>query len=297
MKSGFVAILGRPNVGKSTLINALLSKKVSIVTPRAQTTRDDVMGVYNEKDLQIVFVDTPGLFEGKEALDAHMNKEARSAMKGAEVLVYLLDASCPDFTEDDKIIGTLNKQTPLVLVLNKIDLVTLPAATAAQKHFEEAFPKAEILQMSALTNYGLKELKEAVVAHLSEGPAYYPTDALTDKDHSFIAKEVVREELLHFLKEEVPHQCAVVIDEYKEKDGAAIIHGTVYVEKETQVGIVIGKAGTMIKKISMSARRELERMWGKHVTLVLLVRYEPDWRNNPNKLQKLGYGESKGDDD
>jgi GTP-binding protein Era len=297
MKSGFVAILGRPNVGKSTLINALLSKKVSIVTPRAQTTRDDVMGVYNEKDLQIVFVDTPGLFEGKEALDAHMNKEARSAMKGAEVLVYLLDCSCPDFAEDDKIIGTLDKKIPLILVLNKIDLVTLTIATEAEKHFKTAFPKAEILQMSALTNYGLKELKEAVVAHLSEGPAYYPTDALTDKDPSFTAKEVVREELLHFLKEEVPHQCAVVIDEYKEKDGAAIIHGTVYVEKETQVGIVIGKAGTMIKKISMSARRELERMWGKHVTLVLLVRYEPDWRNNPNKLQKLGYGESKGDDE
>ena len=290
MKSGFAAIVGRPNVGKSTLINALLSKKVSIVTSRAQTTRDDIMGIYNEKDLQIVFVDTPGLFEGAEALDRQMQKNAYRALKEVDCVLYLIDASILDYAPDDKILHNLKIQKPLFLVLNKIDLATVTMIDDLLKHYGEAFPDAKIIQISALTNFGLKDVKNAVVSALKEGPAYYPADYISDKDHSFMAREVIRQECLHFLKEEVPHQSAVVIEKCEEDGDQTTIHATIYVEKPNQKAIVIGKNGQMIKRISMSARHELERMWQKHVTLVCEVEYAPNWRNDPSKLKKLGYG-------
>jgi GTP-binding protein Era len=292
MKSGFAAIIGRPNVGKSTLLNALLSKKVSIVTSRAQTTRDDIMGVYNEKDLQIVFIDTPGLFEGQEALDKTMVKSAMSALKDVDCILYMVDCQIEDTTLDDKILRSLKTSKPLILLLNKIDLATAPMMAKLLEHYQTAYPQAQILQISALTNFGLKDVKDAVVAHLSEGPAYYPNDYVSDKDHSFMAREVIRQELLHFLKEEVPHQCAVALEDYQEDNDKAMIRATIYCEKLNQKGIIIGHGGEMIKKISMSARHELERMWQKHVTLVAEVEYAPNWRNDPNKLKKLGYGQS-----
>jgi GTPase len=295
MKSGFVSILGRPNVGKSTLVNALLSKKVSIVTPRAQTTRDTIMGVLNEKDLQIVFIDTPGLFEGKIALDKFMNQEARSSIRQVDAVVYLIDASTEDVSVDEDIIRSLRISSPLIIGINKIDLATAPGVEERLKHFKDVFPTATVIQLSALENYGLKELKTEVIKNFKDGPAFFPTDAITDKDHSFEAREVIREELLHFLNDEIPHQSAVLIDSFTEKDNSAKIKATIFVEKESHVAIVIGKGGQMIKKISMSARRELERMWHEHVTLETIVKFEPNWRSKPGKLREFGYSADERD--
>jgi len=290
MKSGFAAIIGRPNVGKSTLINALLSKKVSIVTPRAQTTRDDISGVYNEKDLQIVFIDTPGLFEGTQALDKQMQQSAYNALKDIDCVLYMIDASVTDYGPDDKILHNLKNSKPLFFLFNKIDLADATMIENITKHYGEAYPNAKIIQISALKNFGLKELKDAVASTLKDGPAYYPSDFLSDKDHEFMAREVIRQECLHFLKEEVPHQSAVLIEKFEEDKDHVIIHAAIDVEKENQKAIVIGKGGQMIKRISMSARHELERMWQKNVTLICEVEYAPNWRNDPNKLKKLGYG-------
>jgi len=296
MKSGFCAILGRPNVGKSTLLNALLSKKVSIVSPKPQTTRDQILGIYNEKGLQIVFIDTPGLFESDEALDKAMNKAARSSLQDIDCLLYLIDASNEDYGEDEKILSGIHSKKPWILAFNKIDLATAPMMEALTNHYKTLYPAAEQVQLSALTNFGLKEVKEAVASHLSEGPAYYPEEQISDKDHAFMAKEIVRQELLHFLKQEIPHQSAVYVSSFKEEKETAKINAVIYVEKETQKGIVIGHGGEMIKKISMSARHELERMWQKHVILILEVEYSPNWRNDAAKLKKLGYGDKDDED-
>jgi len=291
MKTGFVAILGRPNVGKSTLLNALLSKKVSIVSRRAQTTRDEISGILNGKDYQIVFVDTPGIFEGEAGLDKYMNRSARDAAKDVNAVLYLIDAGESDCEKDKKIIASLRTSAPIFIVLNKVDLCTLQDVIVLKETLKADFPKAELIEASLLHNFGLKEIKEAVIPLLKEGEAFYPKDALTDKDHAYQTKEVIRQELLHFLKQEVPHQAAVRIDSLKSVDGAYKIHGTVVVEKENHKGIVIGHNGEMIKKISMSARHELERMWHEHITeLRIDVSCEPNWRNDPKKLKDLGYG-------
>jgi len=290
MKVGFCALLGRPNVGKSTLLNALLSHKISIVTPKAQTTRDDIVGVYNEKSVQIVFVDTPGLFEGEEALYKIMYRSARSALASIDVVLYLIDATQNAYEYDDKMIKSLKTDAPIILVYNKIDLVTIDKMIALKDHYNSLFPSYKKIEISALTNFGLKDIKEAIKGFLKEGMPYYPQDMITDRDKPFMAKEIIREQILHFLKNEIPHECAVVISSFSEEKGAYFIEATIACEKESQKRIIIGSGGQMIKKISMNARRSLEKMWQSHVTLKCLVNVVPGWRNNLQKLAKLGYG-------
>lgn len=296
MKTGFCAILGRPNVGKSTLINALLSKKVSIVAPKAQTTRDDILGIYNERGIQIVFIDTPGMFEGQEALYKMMNKSARRSISDIDTILYIIDATTKDYTHDDKILSSIKTDRPIYIVFNKIDEVTAPEMEKLVEHYSSTFKDYKQLQISALTNFGLKDIKEAVISNLSEGPAFYPEDMITDKSPDFMAKEVIREKILHFLNQEVPHQCAVIITDWTEKSGSIKIEATIVTEKENQKAIVIGRGGDMIKKISMSARQELERLFKKHIILRCEVECMPDWRNSPTLLSKLGYGEEQEDD-
>lgn len=297
MKSGFIAILGRPNVGKSTFLNAILSKRVSIVSPKPQTTRDDIEGILTEKDAQMVFIDTPGLFDSSEALDQYMVKEARSSLSGADALLYIVSAENTDTSIDDALLKSLKTNAPLYIAINKIDLASAPQMEELIKHYSSLYPSAHILQMSALTNFGLKDVKEAVKSSLREGPSYFPEGSLTDKDEPFMAKEEIRQELLHFLKDEVPHQSAVVITKFASKGDEIKIEATIFVEKLTQRGIVIGKNGDMIKRISMTARRNLEKQWKKHVQLYLMVRYEPEWRNKPDKLKAFGYSKDKDDDE
>ncbi len=294
MKSGFVAILGRPNVGKSTFLNAILSHKVSIVSPKPQTTRDNIIGVLTEKDYQMVFIDTPGLFEGEGALDKFMNKEARSSLSDADICLFMISAD--NFDEDDpdfKTLKLLKLNCPFIILINKIDLATAPKMESLLAKLKEEFPNNEIIQMSALTNFGLKDVKDAIVKYLPEGPLYYEEGTLTDKSNSFFIKETIRYEMLHFLSDEVPHQAAVTISNLEEKSKELYCEATIWVEKKSQIGIVVGKGGEMIKKISMTARRELEKRLKKHVDLRIEVRQAADWRQKADRLKAFGYSKEK----
>ncbi|MCR5079654.1 MAG: GTPase Era [Bacilli bacterium] len=293
MKVGFVTILGRPNVGKSTLLNALLSKKVSIVTPRAQTTRDTISGILTEKDLQIVFVDTPGIFEGKERLYKEMKKSAFESSRDVNAILYLFDASSKSFEEDFKILSSLRSEAPRIFVLNKIDLIRLERAKEIKEEIGKAFPDVPLIEASFIENFGIKEVKTAVLPYLEEGDPFYPEDWYTDKDLSYQAKEVIREKLLHFLHQEIPHQSAVFIDSIKEGKNGLEIDAIIYLEKENHKGMVIGKGGEMIKKIRVASLSEMGRMWHRPISsLTLKVEVNPNWRNDPKVLSKLGYGES-----
>ncbi len=291
MKTGFVAILGRPNVGKSTLLNAMLSKKVSIVTPKAQTTRDAILGILTQKDLQIVFVDTPGIFYGQEKLYGVMKRTAFESSRGVDAVLYLIDASVKSLDDDLKIFGSIKTDAPRFFVLNKIDLIRPERGEELKSALKEAYPDVPLIEASLLENYGIREIKDAIVPLLSEGEMFYPEDVITDKDDAYQAKEVIREKMLHFLREEVPHQSAVVIDSIVNKDDHLKIKGRIIVEKKAHKAIVIGKGGEMIKKISMASRKELERMWHIGISsLTLEVEEIPGWRNDAKKLGDLGYG-------
>ena len=289
MKSGFIAILGQPNVGKSTFVNTLLSKRVSIVSPKPQTTRDNIDAIYQGQDLQLVFIDTPGLFESEETLDQFMNKEARSSLSGADAVCFIVSAENQNTEKDDAILKKLKFDCPLFIVINKIDLARAPEMEALLKHYISTYPNARILQMSALTGFGIKDVRDAISEVMPEGPQYFEEGVFTDKDKRFMAKEMIRNELLHFLKDEIPHQSAVTIDSFKETKDMVKIKATIYVEKDGQVAIVIGKGGEMIKKISMAARRNLQKDWKKYVDMRLEVAQSANWRNRPDKLAAFGY--------
>ncbi len=290
MKVGFVAILGRPNAGKSTFLNAVLSKKVSIVTPKAQTTRDSICGILTEKERQIVFVDTPGIFFGEGALDRYMKKSAFDSSKDVDAILYLIDGSAKDLEPDFSIIEGLRSTAPRILVLNKIDLLHIEEGEAKKKAIRARFPDYPLLEASFLKNFGIKEVKGEIEKYLIEGEPFYPEDTLTDKDLSYRAKEIIRQELLHFLKQEIPHQSAVLIKKFvPDRDGYRI-EARVILNKKNHKSIVIGKGGEMIKKISMSARHEMERVFKKHIhSLDIEVEVKEDWRNDPAMLKKLGY--------
>ena len=292
MKSGFVAILGRPNVGKSTLINALLSKKVSIVSPKAQTTRDAISGIYEDSSVQIVFVDTPGIHQGDKKLDSHMRRSAFSSSREVDCILYLFDASDKDIEADFKVIDSINSDAPKIFVLNKIDLVRPEIGKGKIEAIKEKYPDSQIIEASFKENFGLKEIKNAVIPYLSGEVPFYPSDMLTDKDTAYQAKEVIREKLLHFLRDEIPHSSAVKVTKIDLKKEGYVIAATIILDKENHKGIVIGKNGAMIKKISMASRQELERMWRARVaSLVLQVEVVPGWRDNIAKLNDIGYGD------
>ncbi len=292
MKIGFVSILGRPNVGKSTLLNALLSKKVSIVSPKAQTTRDAISGILNEKDYQIVFVDTPGIFYGKEKLYSLMKKTAFESSRDVNAIIYMVDASTKTLDEDIKIYNSINSDAPRIVILNKIDLIKAEEAKEKKEIISENMKSALLIEASIKENFGLKEIKEAIYSYLEEGEPFYPTNMITDKDKAYQAKEIIRGKLLHFLRQEIPHQCAVVISSFKENDDKIEISAKIVTEKENQKGIIIGKGGNMIKSIKTAAKKEMETSWHKNVaSLKIEVEADPGWRDSIKKLIEYGYGE------
>ena len=292
MKIGFVSILGRPNVGKSTLLNALLSKKVSIVSPKAQTTRDAISGILNEKDYQIVFVDTPGIFYGKEKLYSLMKKTAFESSRDVNAIIYMVDASTKTLDEDIKIYNSINSDAPRIVVLNKIDLIKAEEAKEKKEIISESMKSTLLIEASIKENFGLKEIKEAIYSYLEEGEPFYPTNMITDKDKAYQAKEIIRGKLLHFLRQEIPHQCAVVISSFKENDDKIEISAKIVTEKENQKGIIIGKGGNMIKSIKTAAKKEMETSWHKNVaSLKIEVEADPGWRDSIKKLIEYGYGE------
>ena len=292
MKVGFIAILGRPNVGKSTLLNALLSKKVSIVTPKAQTTRDAIMGILTEKDYQMVFVDTPGIHRGDLRLDKAMRRSAFDSAKGVNAILYLIDASSRSLDADLRIAGSLDKDSPLIFVLNKIDLVRPEVGQEIKQTLAASFPDSPIIEASLIENFGLRQIKDAVLPTLEEGEPYYPEDWVTDKDRAYQAKEVIREQMLLLYRQEIPHQAAVSIDSIEEKEGKLYLKATIYVSREAHKGIVIGKGGEAIRSLRLSSTKELARMWHKEIAaLNMQVVCDPSWRDDPKKLSLLGYGE------
>lgn len=289
MKSGFVAIVGRPNVGKSTILNALLERKISIVTDKAQTTRNSIKGIFDDGEYQIIFIDTPGIHKAHHSLGKLMNKEALNSAKEVDAIVLVVDAS-HNIDEGDLFINSsMSKDIPMFIAINKIDLVRINQAQAIKAKYQELYPRAKLIEMSAVQNFGLDELLENIKNVIKEGPRYFDENQVTDKDGSFFISEIIREKLLKILKEEVPHNLAVRVDEIKHKKEAMAVRATIIVDKDSHKGIVIGKDGKRIKAIGTMSRTELEEYYQKRIFLELFVSVKEDWLNNPRILKELGY--------
>jgi GTP-binding protein Era len=299
-RSGFVALLGRPNVGKSSLCNRLVGEKVAIVSERPQTTRRRVRGVLHLPGAQIVFVDTPGVHRPAHRLGELMMAEARGALEGVDVACLVVDASSPEPGPNDRraAFHVCGAPCPRLLVLNKIDLVPAAARAARLKAYAELAPTQRpfdaAVEVSAVTGEGLEDLVRALVARLPEGPPYFPEDTLTDQPEQLLAAELIREQALRLLRDEVPHALAVTVEDWQVRpSGLVYIRATLYVERESQKGIVIGRGGAMLKAIGEGARAEITRRLGSPVYLDLWVKVREGWRDHPASLQALGFGQDR----
>ncbi len=293
-KSGFVALVGRPNVGKSTLMNAFLQQKIAIVTPRPQTTRTRQLGIITEPGCQIIFIDTPGLIKKpRHKLDEFMVETAVEAFDDADVILWLVDSSEPPGPEDQAIaaqLSALGKETKIILALNKLDLVAAADIIPRSEAYRALLPEAEWIMFSAANQAGLPELLEMLIAALPQGPQYYPEDQITDVFLRDIAAEMIREQILLLLREEVPYGTAVQIEEFKERpDGVIYISANIFVERDSHKRIIIGKNGQQLRAIGTAARQEIERLVESKVFLDLWIKIEPKWRRNERALRRFGY--------
>lgn len=292
-RSGFVAIIGRPNVGKSTLVNALLGQKIAAVSPKPQTTRRRQLGILTNDTAQIIFVDTPGLHVARHKLGEYLNQEAQASLEHVDAILFLVDVSDEPTEEDKTVASLLNRvpsRTPRFLVLNKIDLPQPDVLAARVEVYSELVIQAKVLQVSARKGQGLAELLAALTQVLPKRPAEYPEDQVTDSYERDIAADLIREAALLKLRDEVPHGIAVRIDEFTERDnGMAYIAATLFVERESQKGIVIGEGGLMLKSIGTSARQEIVKMGGRPVFLELRVKVLKEWRKDEAALLRFGY--------
>jgi len=289
-KSGFVAIMGRPNAGKSTLVNALVGHKVAIVSPRPQTTRNRIQGILNREDAQIVLIDTPGIHKAENVLSRQMMDEAAQALNGIDILSLIVDAAVEFGAGDRYSLGWIKRfKGPVFLLLNKVDRVSKPSLLPLIDRYRKLFNFAEIFPISALTGEGCLDLVNAWLACLPEAPPYFPQDQFTDQPERFLAAELVREQAIHATREEVPHAIAVLIDSFEEKTDLIRIRATIYVEREGQKGILIGKGGETVKKIGTLARKEIESILGTHVFIELFVKVQPNWRQNAALVRQLDW--------
>jgi len=305
-RSGFVAIVGRPNVGKSTLVNALLGQKIAAVSPKPQTTRKRQLGILTTESAQLVFVDTPGLHNPRHKLGRFLNQEAQESLEGVDVILWLVDASARPTDEDREIASLLNdrpRRTPLVLAANKIDLVPAEALTSCLQAYQALLKKkgrvategssrndAHVISISAAHNKNLDQLLELLRSLSPFRPPEFDEEQVTDSYERDIAANLIREACLQQLRDEVPHGVGVRVDEFSEREnGMLYIAATVFVERESQKGIVIGEGGKMLKQIGSSARKEIEEMSGRPIFLELRVKVLKDWRNDENAMRRLGY--------
>ena len=290
-KSGFVAIVGRPNVGKSTFMNYVLGQKIAIMSDKAQTTRNKIQGVYTNQDCQIVFLDTPGIHKPKHELGNFMVESAYSALKEVDAVLFMVNAAEKRGPGDDFIIEKLKKiKTPVFLVLNKIDLISPDELLDRVESYQETIPFAGIIPISVLQGNNIQELMIALTNHLPEGPQYYPSDQITDHPEYFVVSELIREKILHLTKEEIPHSVAVTVDKMqKDEFNKVHVYANIIVERPTQKGIIIGKGGKLLKEIGVRARKDIEQLLGNKVYLELWVKVEKDWRKKKSHLQDFGY--------
>ncbi len=289
-KSGYVSLTGRPNVGKSTLLNAIVGEKVAIVTPKPQTTRTRITGIKNLNNAQIVFIDTPGIHKPKHKLGEIAVKEAKEAIREVDIILFMVEPEEPG--RGDKfildILNDLNK--PVILLINKIDRIKKNDLLPLIDTYRGLYPFKEIIPISALKGDNINRVIDTIVNYLPEGPKYYPDDITTDQIERFMASEIIREKIMDKTEEEVPYSIAVDLTDWKEHEGKGIfIHADIYVEREGQKGIIIGKGGTMLKEIGTKARLDIERLLGTKVFLELRVKTKKDWRSNERILRELGY--------
>ena len=290
-KSGFVAIVGRPNVGKSTFMNYVLGQKIAIMSDKAQTTRNKIQGVYTKDDAQIVFLDTPGIHKPKHELGEFMVKNAYSALKEVDAVLFMVNVSEKRGPGDDFIIEKLKGiKTPIFLVLNKIDLVTPEVLLERVESYKDALDFAGVFPISVLQGNNVNELMEGLINALPEGPQYYPADQITDHPEYFVVSELIREKILQLTQEEIPHSVAVTVDKMQKDEFDKVhVYANIIVERKSQKGIIIGKGGRLLKEIGTRARRDIQQLLGNKVYLELWVKVEKDWRKRKSNLQEYGY--------
>lgn len=289
-KSGFVAIVGKPNAGKSTLMNQIIKHKIAIVSPKAQTTRNKIEGIYTDERMQVVFIDTPGIHKSTTKLGVELNKMAFSSTKDVELTLFIVDASKKISEEDEKLIERLKTlECPLVLVLNKIDLLNKSELIDVSLAWSKKYEFSDIIQISALKENNIEELKNIIYSHLPEGPMYYESDSVCSYPTRFLVSELIREKILFYTQQEIPHSVAVVCEAMKKKGNTYLIDATIIVDKDSKKGIIIGKQGSMLKKIGTGARKAIEELLDCKVNLELFVRVEKDWKNSNRYLKEFGY--------
>lgn len=295
MKSGFVSLIGRPNAGKSTLLNHILGEKIAIVSDKPQTTRNRILGIYNDKDSQVIFVDTPGVHKPRHRLGEYMAEATNAGLFEGDIVYYVVDATKAFGGGEAYIIERFKRlKMPVYLLLNKIDLLAKEELLALIAQWQERYDFTEIFPISALQGDNVDRLLEVTLKALPEGIAYYPSDIITDQPERQVVAELIREKVFMLTEEEIPHSTAVTIElmERRERDDKLIIHGLIYVERDSQKGMVIGKGGKLLKKIGILARKDIEHLLGEEVYLKLWVKVKRDWQDKGHILLELGFDKS-----
>ncbi len=289
--SGFISIIGRTNVGKSTLLNALIKRKISIVTDKPQTTRNRIQGIYNDKESQIIFIDTPGIHKSRNVLGAYMNKFALKSLRGVDAIIFLVPADEPIGDNDLFIVKHLEKITdvPIILIISKMDLVNDQELNNKITQWSE-YKFKNIIPISSKENINISELLLQLKNNLPKGPKYFPGDPYTDQPEKFIIKEIIREKILTLTEQEVPHSVMIVVNKVEDEKNLLKIYASIIVEKESQKPIIIGQKGNLIKQIGILSRKDLEELFHVKVFLDLFVKVEDKWRSNEKLIKKLGYG-------
>ena len=291
-RSGFVSIIGRPNVGKSTLLNRMLGDKIAITSDKPQTTRNRVHGICNRHDAQVIFIDTPGIHQARSSLNRYMVETALTSLNGVDLVLFLVEADSSSVGRETPILDILKEtEVPVILVLNKIDRTEKEKLLELIASFAPLYPFREIIPVSALQGDGVERLIDLVCRYLPEGPRYFPEDILTDQPERFIVAEIIREKVFRMTRDEVPYSVAVTIESFKERDDGRLISiaAVINVERDSQKGIIIGKRGDMLKKIGMQARKDIEQLLGSRVFLELFVRVTRDWSESKKMLKEFGY--------